>query len=438
MNKKIIAIMMTLILVSSLAIGCQGASDSGDQPGTERSYPVEVSQVILGAMDSALVVTGELTAQSEVDLIPKAAGRVEEILVKKGDYVEKGQVIARLEAKDYENNLAQARVGLESALVNYDSVKFGQDFNLIQSEQNLENAKLGLRNAELAEGNAKQALADTELNLERMQALYAADAIAKKDLEQVETGYLQAQAGYEQAQIGIIQAQAAIATAEKALEQAKRPDNIKMTQVQVDQARIQVKLAEDQLANTVITAPIAGELTSLNAQVGAMASQQMAFGKIIQKDPMIVKSKLSEEGLKSFRTGDKVIVNVKAVDVAATGIVSFISSITDAQTKSYAMEIELTATSDILRPGMIAEISAAVDSDSQVTLVPSKALILDGQSYYVYIISGDRAERRQVEIGRDSNEYIEVISGLAVGDRVISKGHLTIQDGAKIQILGGE
>ena len=102
------------------------------------------------------------------------------------------------------------------------------------------------------------------------------------------------------------------------------------------------------------------------------------------------------------------------------------------------MEIELTATPDILRPGMIAEVSAAVDSDSQVTLVPSKALILDGQSYYVYIISGDRAERRQVEIGRDSNEYIEVISGLAVGDRVISKGHLTIQDGAKIQILGGE
>ena len=428
------------ICVFVILTGCQSQSTNidVDADADESVFPVEVETVSQGVLDAAKVIVGEISASSQVNVAPKVAARIESIKVKKGDQVKAGQTLATLEQTDYLNSVKQAEVSLLSAKASLENAKSNHEYNITQAQQNVDNAKLSLENAVIGNRNAVTAYNDANTNLERMTALYEANAISKKDLEQVESAFNQAKAGVEQSEIAIKQAKASIEAAEKALNQAKRTEGIKVAEASVEQAQLAVDLSKQQLSNTVITAPSNGEITAINLEVGEMASQQAVFFQIVQTKPMIVKAKLSEEALKNFNVGDSVVVTVKAVNEQTNGVVRYISSVTEPQTKAYSMEIELADAAEVLRPGMIAEVVANVINAEEVILVPIKALILDGDAYHVYVAEDQRAVKRHVELGRENNQFVEIRSGVSVGEQIIVKGHLTINEGVLIQVVGGQ
>ena len=428
------------ISVFVILTGCQSqsANSDADIDADESVFPVELEVISTGVLDAEKVIIGEINASSEVNVAPKVAARIESIKVKKGDQVKVGQTLATLEQTDYLNSVKQAEVSLVSAKASLDNAKANYEYNITQAQQNVDNAKLSLENALIGNRNAVTAYNDANVNLERMTALFEADAISKKDLEQVESAYNQAKAGVEQSDIAVKQAKASIEAAEKALNQANRTEGIKVAEVSVEQAQLSLDLSKQQLANTVITAPSNGEITAINSEIGEMASQQAVFFQIVQTEPMIVKAKLSEEVLKNFNVGDSVVVTINAVNEQTNGIVRYISYVTEPQTKAYSMEIELTDAAEVLRPGMIAEVTANNADAKEVIIAPIKALVLNGEEYYVYVVEDQRAVKRQVEVGRENNQFVEIISGLSVGEQIIVKGHLTINEGVLIQTVGGQ
>ncbi len=437
MSGKLAKIFLLGLSMIVLLGGCQ-ASPTASDGEQERAFPVQTVSLGTGLLEEGKTLIGEISPNSSVSVVPKVSAKVISISVAKGDLVQAGQTLATLEQTDYLNNVKQAETSLATAKANLANAIASQEYNVFQSEQGLENAKLSYENVQLSYQNALNAYNDVNNNHQRMAALFEANAISKREFEQSEMQLVQAEAGLQQSELALKQAEVAITNAEKAVEQAKRTEGIKVSEASVLQAELSLSLAREQLENTVIKAPVAGEVTTINVEIGEIASQQGAFFNIIQVNPMLVKAKLTEELLTSFAVGDTVTIRVKAVNQELQGTVRYVSSVTEQQTKAYIMEVEFVPADSVVKSGMIAEIiNQSRQQGTEVLLLPIEALIMENQNYHVFVVADQRAEKRQVQLGQENNNYVEVIDGLQVGDQVIVKGHLTIEEGALIQVTGG-
>lgn len=443
MKRGILGFSRVLLLGISAIIllgGCQGQPTTnpvGEVP--ERAFPVETVNAAWGSLQEAVSVVGELSPYVTVNVTSKVSAKVEGIRVNKGDRVAAGQILAVLEQTDFNNQVKQAERGLLSAQASFENAKAGHEHQISQAQQSVDNAELAYKNSEINLKKTQDTYADAQTTYERMKQLYEANAISKRDFEQAETGLSQARAGLEQVEIAIEQAKAGVKAAELALRQAERTEGIAVAEAAVKQAELSLELAQEQLNNTVVKAPVDGEIAMINVEIGEFVSPQSPFFQIIQVDPMLVKGKVTEEALGKFAVGDTVSVYVKAINQTVEGKIRYISAVTEPQTKAYTLEVELASSSQNVRSGMIAEIIAQdAESAEQSLIIPVSALIMENQNYYVYRVVGDRAERAAVQLGRENSEYVEIIEGLHEGEQVIVKGHLIIEEGALIQVMGGK
>jgi multidrug efflux pump subunit AcrA (membrane-fusion protein) len=92
-----------------------------------------------------------------------------------------------------------------------------------------------------------------------------------------------------------------------------------------------------------------------------------------------------------------------------------------------------------VRPGDFAQVSIVTERRNNSTLVPKIAVVNDRGEQIVYISQADTtAERRVVELGFQDDQNAEIISGVAVGDRVVVKGQRSLKHGAAIKVLDGD
>ncbi|HQF92359.1 MAG TPA: hypothetical protein PK393_11830, partial [Synergistaceae bacterium] len=87
-----------------------------------------------------------------------------------------------------------------------------------------------------------------------------------------------------------------------------------------------------------------------------------------------------------------------------------------------------------LRPGMVVEVDLLVDSRDRVVAIPYEALRRENAKTFVFVLSGDRATRREVEVGEGQGGQVEILSRLYSGDVIIAEGTETLFDGARVWI----
>ena len=118
---------------STLALSGCGNVEATDSAATQETQvikiPVETASVMIGDIDSTYNTTAILEATDEAFVVARASGIIEEILVEEGDYVEKGQVLARLDKKRYELALSKARADLKGIKQELDKVNKVYSFN---------------------------------------------------------------------------------------------------------------------------------------------------------------------------------------------------------------------------------------------------------------------------------------------------------------------
>lgn len=281
------------------------------------------------------------------------------------------------------------------------------DFDGTSYDQQIESAELSESHAQTSYDTALQNYETAKINEENsLTKLF--DAVV-----QAETSYITAITNYNTTQRSIAQQlesyELAIRTAEANADQSS--------------SELQLQELEESLDDYVITAPMSGEVTSLDCQVGDVTevSSTTSLATITNYDKMMVSISVSEYDISNLSVGSSVTVTVDALERDYDGTVSAIDKIgTNASSIAYfTCEVEFTPDGDVLE-GMTAEVTLTVTDVADAVVLPSDAIMTDTDgSSYVYTLADDGTYQKQtVTLGSTDGTYTQITDGVTDGETV--------------------
>lgn len=277
---------------------------------------------------------------------------------------------------------------------NGDHVAQGQALVVLDSadlENRLITAQIGLQNML---NNLDYAQSDYD----KAKTLYDAGAISKSSLE----------------------------NAEKALNGAK-------TSVQLQQASIDaIKIS---LANSVLNAPIAGEITEKSISVGQFITPGMVFAKVKNNSAIKASIQLKESDLGKVTVGQKVKLKLSQSDtVSYEGKITNIAASADRESRTFDCQILVDNKDGSLHSGIYGYVEIAGTQKEKVLTVPLAALLGSENAYYVFTFENGIAQKTAVTIGEIQNDTVEVAKGLKEGQEVIITNLNSLQNGDKVAV----
>lgn len=247
----------------------------------------------------------------------------------------------------------------------------------------------------------------------------------------IEVGAGEISAQLQQAEAQLEQARRNLAREEKLLKKNAA------TQQTVNSLRDSTRIAEaahnealTMLEYTRITAPFSGIVTRKFASVGDLATPGKPLLQIEAENSLQVLTDIPEALILKINKDDRLSVFIPSVDVTTEGVVAEVSPTADPSSRSAPIKLRIAADSR-LRSGQFARVTLTKDQAETLT-VPAGAVVPFGQMERVFVNSEGKAKLRLVRTGARINDNIEILSGLAEGETVISGGNLNLLDGQPI------
>ena len=211
---------------------------------------------------------------------------------------------------------------------------------------------------------------------------------------------------------------------------------LEQIEAQLNANRARVAAAEARLADTVIRAPFDGHTGFRHVSVGSFVSPGTVITTLDDTSRIKLDFTISETYLYLLRLGLPITANASGLPGRSfDGEVTRIDSRVDPVTRSIAVRAELPNPEGLLRPGMF--MTVTLQGDVTPTLVvPEEAIVPEQGRVYVFAVRGERAERREVRIGKRRPGEVEIVDGLAEGEIVVVEGTQNLRDGARIQEVG--
>jgi multidrug efflux pump subunit AcrA (membrane-fusion protein) len=422
-----IAVLVSLSLISTVGLaGCRRKPIASNTAEAAELKPVEVSTVKAESRDVPLFlqVTGNFAADELSDLASQASGQVVATPVDVGSFVKAGAVIARLDDRDAKLHLQQLLASQRQA-----------EAALRQAE-----AKIGLGSGKGFEATAVPEViaarqnyeaADTQAKLAETNARRYQNLVATGDVSQIVYDQARAQADTARAQ-----ANAAKQQYEVAVNTARQNNQgISTAQAALDAARSQVAIARKAVSDTVITAPFAGYISDRPTAVGEYVTSQSKIATLIKSNPLKLNLQLPETSAALARPGVSVIATVAAFPKTDfEGAIKVVNPALDTASRTIIAEALITNDGNRLKPGMFASAKIYQQGGGQGLFIPRSAVMTEAgvASARVYVVEGEVARVRVIQIGEQDGEMVRVLNGLAVADAVVINNLEQLYDGAKI------
>ena len=206
-------------------------------------------------------------------------------------------------------------------------------------------------------------------------------------------------------------------------------------EAQLQQANAALNLTNHQLEVSIMKAPFNGIIAARSAEVGDMINPVMGgAGVLTLLDFYHVKIGIdvSHQDIVRISKGQPAQLKVSVFpDEIFNGQVSVVNLAANNMTKKFRVEVLVNNPDLALRPNTFGEVTFEVDIHEDVFAVPQKAVI---DNTFVFVANGDKAEKRDVVLGIQNAEMVEIISGLQEGELVIIEGNYSMDDGTQIEI----
>ena len=389
-NNKILKILLPIVIV--LIIFAVIGKKAG-WFGKAMTIKVAVENAEKRTIVEAITANGKIQPEKEVKISPDVSGEIVELTVKEGDNVEKGQLLLRIKPDNY----------------------------ISQRDRSL---------AEISSAQARRAQADAqatqaELSYKRNKQLYEQQTISKSDFEQAEATYTVAKATVDAAKFAITSAEASL------------------------------KDANENLTKTSIYAPMTGTVSMLLVELGErVAGTNLMAGtelmRVADLSRMEAQVQVNENDIPRVKLGDTALIEVDAyLDQKFKGIVTEIANsakttgVSADQVTNFDVKIlvlpesykKLVAAGDKnpFRPGMSATVDIRTQSKPDILTVPIQSVTTRTDTLktggkqnskdirtLVFVTDGKYALAKDVKTGIKDNSYIEIISGIAAGEKVVS------------------
>jgi RND family efflux transporter MFP subunit len=393
---------VTLALVIAgvlVAAGC-GKGDAGAQPEKAKEGPKQVKLVAVEqrSLERTIEISGNLAADELVVVAVKVPGRLASVNVDLASPVKEGDVVARVEETDYRLRVDQAQAAVAQARVQLGLTPEGTD-DAVETDST---------------ALVKQAQATHE---ESRLALARAQSLAQEGLT---TG----------AQLDA--AQATFLRAETSVQAAR--EEIRQRQATLRQRRSELRQAQQQLADTVIRAPINGVVQARRANTGEFVAAGAPIADVVRIDPLRLKLAIPERDAASVKTGHLVHLQVDGDPKVYDGTLARIAPALDQQNRTLQVEADIK-NPGTLRPGVLARARIVVGSSPALTLPQSSIVVFAGLSKVITVADG-KAVEKQVTTGKRSGDFVEVLSGVIAGDKVVEKPG-SLQQGQPVRVIAG-
>jgi len=348
-------------------------------------------------IDSAVVLRGDTRAARQVELRSETSGQVISEPLRKGTFVESGQVMCQIDIGTREISLADAQARLAEVRARIPET----ESRIPEAEARIEEAKSRLTEAQI-NLNAAEKLAEGGYASEsRVANATAAVRSAEAGVRSAEAGLNLAMSGLENIQASIQSAEAGVASARREIEKLE------------------------------ITAPFGGILESDTAEIGSLMQPGSLCGTIIQLDPIVVAGFVPEADVNRINEG--VRAGARLIDgTMVQGTVSFLSRSADPKTRTFLVEIEVANTDLRIRDGQTADILIEADG-ALAHLLPQSALTLsnDGTLGVRIVTPEGTAKFTPVKLLRDTAQGVW-LGGLPAVANVILVGQEYVTEGSAV------
>lgn len=410
----------------------QTTANSGASESTEAivsapaSQTVTVAEVTTTDINSTLNASGTVIAYERIPVMSQAAGlQITDILVERGDYVDRAQVLARLNNRVLSAEKLEAQGAVAQAKARLSELQAGS-----RSEE--------IARAESRVANARSAVTQTESDLElvqkrveRNQTLQAEGAISRDRLDEILNQERVAKSALTGAKANFNEARQELAQ----LRAGSRPETIAQARAELTQAQGRLQAIEAQLAETTITAPTAGIIADREAKVGQITSNSEMLFTIIQDGRLELRLQIPETLIGKIQPGQSVLITSNNRNIKLTGKVRQIDPAIDDSSRQATVRVDLPQGTN-LKPGMF--LQAAINTDTnQGQAVPIEALLpQSGNKAIAFVVQADNTVKAQkVTMGEIlSEQQVEVVEGLQPGDRIVLKGAAYLKDGDRVSI----
>ena len=203
---------------------------------------------------------------------------------------------------------------------------------------------------------------------------------------------------------------------------------------EVNVLRAELQLIEAKLLKTKIRAPFGGIIGLRWVSPGSLLSPQTRIASLNDLDPVKVDFTVPERYSAAMGAGETISFSVEGSQRAFTGTIYAIEPSVDVTTRSLWMRAHCPNPDGALVPGAFANVDLVIRSVPDALTVPSIAVIPELGGKKVFVYEGGRAQPRSVETGIRSDEAVQITSGLAAGDVVITSGILQLQPGLEVEI----
>lgn len=372
------------ILFSILLAACGGSDKLTEAAGAPAPIPVRVAAASVSDWPATYEATGTVRARTVAILSSKVMSYVQQVAVSVGDRVREGQTLVTLDARDLETNVRRA----EAARAEAQSAVPEADHAIAGARANLELAQATFR---------------------RIDGLAAKKSVSAQELDEATARLKGAQAAHESARAKRAQLDARLA--------------------QVDQEIRSATIVRDYAR---IVAPFDGIVTAKSVEPGALAGPGVPLLTIEREGAYRLEVGVDESRLASIRPGQAVSVTLEALDRTLTARVSEIVPAVDAASRTYTAKIDLPAAPN-LRSGIFGRATFA-SGGRPVVSVPPAAVVERGQLQQLYVVEDGQARLRIVTAGRKAGDRVEVLSGLAAGEKVVVPVPADLRDGARVEV----
>lgn len=348
-------------------------------------------------IDSAVILRGDTSAARQVELRSETSGQIVSEPLRKGAFVEEGQLMCKIDLGTREISLAEAEARLAEARARVPET----ESRIPEAQARIEEANSRLTEATINLNAAEKLAKDGFASETRVANAVAAVRSTEAAVRSAEAGLKSAMSGMENIQAAIQSAEAGVASARREIEKLE------------------------------IRAPFEGILETDTAEIGSLMQPGSLCGTIIQLDPIVVSGFVPEADVNRIKEG--VRAGARMIDGSLVqGEVSFLSRSADPKTRTFLVEIEVPNPDLRIRDGQTADIMIESDG-APAHLLPQSALTLNNEGVLgVRLVSAEgKAEFAPVTLLRDTAQGVW-LGGLPTVVDVILVGQEYVTDGSPV------
>lgn len=427
-DKKILTLLSVVAIAAVMSSACGRGSANANANANNQPTTVDVTatQAVVQQIPTYFEATGNLASDAQTDVAPNIAGKVLEVYFDVGSFVQKGGVLMKLDPRDAQLRLDQAR----DQVVQQQRAVDQAVANLRQTQ-----SRLGIGDGEKFDietfsqvKTVKANLAAANLELTRAERLYSTGDVSKSTLDQ--------RRATRDALLGQLdEARSNAAVAVKAIDTARAA--VSSARAAVETSRSQVDQAQKAVADTSIYSPISGYVSERTADPGEYISPSAPNTKIatiLRTSPLRLKIDVPEASIGKVAVGQGISLQTSAYpDRNFAGTVARILPNVNTTARTLTVEAEVPNGDGLLKPGQFATVRITQSQPENAVMVPTSAIKTEGETNKIYIIKDGAAREQLVQLGLLENGMIQVKQGLNENDVIATNNLAALYDGVLVR-----